>query len=105
MAAGPAAELDPWPAYAREEETPPDRARVRRALRGRDPRPRALDPDRPQEAARRGAARPASGLRPPRAAGRGPRLRQRPLPDRQRRVAARPRPPRRRRAAAGPPLR
>ena len=81
------------------------RARVRRADRRRNPRPRPLDADGPEEAARRRAARSRRAVRPDRPAGGGCRLRQRPISARQRRLAARPRPPRRRRAAGRHPLR
>ena len=88
-----------------EKEAPADRARVRRARRRRDPRPVALDADRPQEAAAEGPLdlEALFGRKAP--AGRRPRLRQRPVPARQRRLAARPRPPRHRRPAGRHPLR
>src|SRR5262249_17978242 len=90
--------------YPHDEKTP-DRTRVRRAHRGRDPPARAGGPDRPEAARGRGAARLGGPLRPPRPGGPRPRLRQRPLPARQRRLAARPRPPGRRCPARGDPLR
>ena len=62
-------------------------------------------PDRSQEAARAGSARPGRGVRPDRAAGGGRGLRQRPIPDRQRGLAPGPRPPRHRHPAGRYPLR